>query len=267
MVSRVYQKCGPESCLRRVFQEALKTVGTERLLREWEEWSQVAKEGGVLGIDLLRAVAERRNGQSPNPHWRAQPIRIGEPCRFHNHGRQNLPAEMGKGTGLFGNQECPFRGVECFPVGPTEEGSPGGGIAKEWKFKRGPRIQSLVGELGMDEAPREETPQVIDNEPPLAENPELEPELEPEPTCDEPVAKGAEPELEQEAIYDEPATNKPEPKPELEPTNDEPAANLEDGWGIGLGNRRDKKKKKKTLSWNMVDRPADLADPEENSGE
>jgi hypothetical protein len=68
---------------------------------------------------------------------------------------------MGIGTGLFSNQACPFRGVECFPVGPTEEESRGGGIVKEWRFKRGPRIQSIVGELGMGEAPREETPEAI----------------------------------------------------------------------------------------------------------
>ena len=61
IVSRVYQRCGPTSCLRQVFQVALKTVGSGWLLSKWEEWSWVADTGSDLGTDLLRAVVEIGN--------------------------------------------------------------------------------------------------------------------------------------------------------------------------------------------------------------
>ena len=63
MVSHIYQRCGLTSCLRQVFQAALKTVGPGWLLSEWEEWSQVANAGSDLDTNLLRAVAEIGNEQ------------------------------------------------------------------------------------------------------------------------------------------------------------------------------------------------------------
>ena len=61
MVSYIYQRCGPTSCLRQVFQVALKMVGLGRLLSEWEEWSWVADVGSDLGTNLLRVVVEIGN--------------------------------------------------------------------------------------------------------------------------------------------------------------------------------------------------------------
>ena len=121
LVSRVYQKCGPASCLRRVFQAALKKVGSERILDEWEEWSKLAAAGGELGIDLLKAVAENLPSRQVF-HF----VGSEDPCNFHNHERQNLAAGIKSGTGVFGQNECPFREVECFPCGFTKEGIPGG---------------------------------------------------------------------------------------------------------------------------------------------
>ena len=284
MVSRIYQKCGPASCLRGVFRAALRTVGPERLLREWEEWSQVAGVGGDLGTDLLRAVAETGEARVLDSRWGAKPLRVEDACRFHNHERQNFPVEMARRTGLFASQVCPFRGVECFPVGFTEEESPRGARVKERKYKKGERIRQLLGELRMDEAPGEATLEAVDGEPnpgdddlPAEEpGPEPGPGPEPDAEADAEAEAEAEAELElgPEPAYNTPAAKESEPEQDSIPAYDGPAAEVEDCWGLRSTKDKKKKKKKKNLCWEerpdspvMVDRPADTAVPEETSGE
>ena len=263
MVSRVYQRCGPASCLRQVFQAALKTVGPGRLLSEWEEWSRVADAGSDLGTDLLRAVAEIGNERVLDSRWGAKPSRFEDACRFHNHERQNFPIEMERKTGLFGMQRCPFRGVECFASGSTEDKTSGVGGVKGMKYKKGRRIRQLLGELrieeALDDAPEagDDDPKPVDDDLPAKEpEPEPEPELEPEPEQG-PVADTA-PELEQDST----------------PVYDEAVVEEEDCWGPRPKKEKEKKKRMEDLGWEeapdspvMVDRPADTGVAEEIHGD
>ena len=213
MVSRVYQKYGPQSCLRRVFQASLKLVSPGRLLNEWDEWSRLADGGGDLAKDLLKAMVEAQNVQNRNVHWHSLPTRSTEPCGFHDHLRQGLTTELG----LRANKEkCPFRVLECFPDDTIKEEVCEGKKRRNKKGKK--RIQSeerpvegltaLEGEPTVDPPPAQ-----YDDEPPQAPYDEEAPQI----AYDEPslaVGDKAPAEFDEAAaVYDEPS---PAPEQHLE---------------------------------------------------
>ena len=164
MVSCVYQRCGPASCFRQVFQAALKMVGLGRLLSKWEEQSWVANIDSDLGTNLLRVMAEIGNERVLDLRQGVKPFRFEDACQFHNYKRQNFLIEIERKIGLFSMQRYPFRGVECFASGFIENKTLGVGRVKGIKYKKGWRIQQLLGELRIEEA-LNDTLEVGDDDP------------------------------------------------------------------------------------------------------
>ena len=90
---------------------------------------------------------------------------------------------MERKTGLFSIQRYPFREVECFASGFTEDKTSGVDRVKGMKYKKGRRIRQLLGELRIEEA-LDDAPEAGDNDSKLvngdlpAKEPKLELELE-----------------------------------------------------------------------------------------
>jgi hypothetical protein len=99
-----------------------------------------------------------------------------DPCQFHNHGRQDLPAVMRRETGVSGQTECPFRGVECFPNKSAEGNQEDSGAKqkmsrREGREKREKKKRQLFEESRPDEALPEANPEPAYDE--LAPEPKL----------------------------------------------------------------------------------------------
>ena len=218
MLPPIYQRCGPQSPLRRVFHAALMLVRKERHVSEEDRWSNLVDEGGELAADVYKAGLHAHTEDD----FGVSGVRNIDACRFHNHSQQSVPVDVGKAKRAARRMksECPYRVLECFPDEVAKEeydGGPPPPAADE--AEPGPTEEFAASDAALAAPAEEELPAAAEEA--LA-------------TAEEPGAYD-EPGVEAVAVRDESAAAEPEPEACI------------DDWAIPKKSKKEKKKKGKSI--------------------
>ena len=106
-VSDKYKHLTPDNWLSQLYRVALGTTAKHvpaNVDYDVAQWRRAVAETPALGMDLIEAYIRRSDGDS---------LRVGGPCRFHDHGKRALPRDRKNSEWL-----CPFTDGGCFTVEP-----------------------------------------------------------------------------------------------------------------------------------------------------